>query len=377
MYTYTWYQWLSFFYIYSFFGWIFESAYVSVLKRRFVNRGFLRLPLLPLYGFGAVIILWVSLPFRGSLPLVFLSGAAAATALEYVTGYVMERLFRVKYWDYSNKRFQLDGYICLSSSVAWGFLTILLTEVIHQPVAGLVLRMDRLPLFLCLGIVSLLFAADAFESTREALALGRALESLAKLRAEIDDIEARLTALREEAAELRRELLQETEGRISDVMTGTRHRLSSFSETAGSRLTDEKKAAQDRLTAVREVTRTTLSGTREGLEARIAGIIENPPDGSLLSSSQRLIDELKERMNDALLRKSQLASAGRLRRFYRRGLLSGNPGATSRRFPDAFAELRRLIQSESRRTEDKKHSACLSDRKGSRERTDGKETQEN
>ena len=65
MYTYTWYQWLAFFYVYCFLGWIFESTYVSLKQKRLVNRGFLRLPMLPLYGSGAVMMLWVSLPVRG------------------------------------------------------------------------------------------------------------------------------------------------------------------------------------------------------------------------------------------------------------------------------------------------------------------------
>ena len=63
MYTYTWYQWLAFFYVYCFLGWIFESTYVSLKQKRLVNRGFLRLPMLPLYGSGAVMMLWVS-PYR-------------------------------------------------------------------------------------------------------------------------------------------------------------------------------------------------------------------------------------------------------------------------------------------------------------------------
>ena len=77
MYTYTWYQWLAFFYVYCFLGWIFESTYVSLKQKRLVNRGFLRLPMLPLYGSGAVMMLWVSLPVRDSLPLVYISGPAA------------------------------------------------------------------------------------------------------------------------------------------------------------------------------------------------------------------------------------------------------------------------------------------------------------
>ena len=78
-------------------------------------------------------MLWVSIPVRDSLPLVYLSGVIAATALEYVTGWCMERLFQMKYWDYSNQKFQLHGYICLGTSLSWGLLTIFLTEIIHEP----------------------------------------------------------------------------------------------------------------------------------------------------------------------------------------------------------------------------------------------------
>ena len=78
MHVYTWYQWLIFFYLYCFFGWIFESSYVSILKRRFVNRGFLRIPMLPLYGSGAVMMLVVSEPFQDSLLLTWVSGVIGA-----------------------------------------------------------------------------------------------------------------------------------------------------------------------------------------------------------------------------------------------------------------------------------------------------------
>ena len=98
MYEYTWYQWLTFFFIYCFFGWIFESTYVSAKTGHFVNRGFLRLPLLPLYGTGAVMMLWVSLPVKDNLFLVYLAGVIAATILEYVTGWGMEKLFKMKFF---------------------------------------------------------------------------------------------------------------------------------------------------------------------------------------------------------------------------------------------------------------------------------------
>ncbi len=113
---------------------------------------------------------------------MYISGVIAATALEYVTGYVMEQLFKVRYWDYSSQKFQVHGYICLSSSIAWGFLTILMTEIIHEPVAGVVLNFNQNILLFCVFIVTILFTADAYESVKEALALGKSLEAMTKLK---------------------------------------------------------------------------------------------------------------------------------------------------------------------------------------------------
>ena len=76
---YTWIQWLFFFFFYSFFGWCFESTYVSLHEKRFVNRGFIRGPFLPLYGTGALMMLIVSMPFQDNLILTYVAGCVGAT----------------------------------------------------------------------------------------------------------------------------------------------------------------------------------------------------------------------------------------------------------------------------------------------------------
>ena len=89
---YTIVQWICFFFIYGFLGWCYESAYVSIKHKQWVNRGFVRGPLLPLYGSGAILLLFVTIPFRESLFLMFVSGAIGATILEYVNG---EQTFKI------------------------------------------------------------------------------------------------------------------------------------------------------------------------------------------------------------------------------------------------------------------------------------------
>lgn len=94
MHVYTTGQWVLLFFFYCFCGWVWESCYVSICQSRWVNRGFLNGPLLPIYGFGAIIILFATLPVEDNLYLVWLFGMLAATALEYVTGAAMEALFK-------------------------------------------------------------------------------------------------------------------------------------------------------------------------------------------------------------------------------------------------------------------------------------------
>ena len=107
IFSYTTDPWLLFFFIYCFFGWIFESTYVSLCKHRFVNRGFMRGPFLPLYGSGAILMLFVSIPVENHLALVYLAGCIVLVtcSLEYLTSYVMEKLFKARYWDYSTQKF--------------------------------------------------------------------------------------------------------------------------------------------------------------------------------------------------------------------------------------------------------------------------------
>ena len=157
---YTWIQWLFFFFFYSFFGWCFESTYVSLHEKRFVNRGFIRGPFLPLYGTGALMMLIVSMPFQDNLILTYVAGCVGATVLEYITGVLMETLFKVRYWDYSHKKFNFQGQICLESSLAWGFLTILMTRMIHKPIEAFALWLPSSVLTGVTMVVTVIFAAD-------------------------------------------------------------------------------------------------------------------------------------------------------------------------------------------------------------------------
>ena len=125
--------------IYSFFGWVWETCYVSVKSGKFVNRGFINGPLCTIYGFGAVSVYVILRPFSDNLLYLYLGGAVVATALEYVTAVLMESIFHTSWWDYSDNKFNFQGRICLGASLGWGAFTVILFKVLHPLVESIVI----------------------------------------------------------------------------------------------------------------------------------------------------------------------------------------------------------------------------------------------
>ena len=115
------YTYLSCFFIYAFLGWCGEVVYAAAIEKRFVNRGFLNGPVCPIYGLGVVLIAFFMRPFQGSLAALMIGSMILGSALEWAAGYLLEKIFRQKWWDYSNEPHNLNGYICLRFSVLWGF----------------------------------------------------------------------------------------------------------------------------------------------------------------------------------------------------------------------------------------------------------------
>ncbi|MGI6008361.1 MAG: putative ABC transporter permease [Ruminococcus sp.] len=194
MYQYTAAQWMLCFYIYSFLGWCWESLYVSCLKKRWVNRGFMRGPFLPIYGSGALIMLIVSEPFKNNILLTYIAGMIGATLLELVTGAAMEALFRVRYWDYSRKKFNFKGYICLSSSLAWGAFTVLMNLFLHKPVNALLRWMPPSVAVGCVAAVTVVGGTDFVLSFIGALNLRNMLGRIERLKEEVAVLQHRLDA---------------------------------------------------------------------------------------------------------------------------------------------------------------------------------------
>lgn len=122
---------LLYFIIYSFLGWVSECIYCSIPAKHWMNRGFLRGPYCPIYGFGALFVIWLLTPLLAKPMLVFLCGVIVTSLLEYITGYLLEMLFHTKWWDYSKRIGNINGRVCLLNSALFGLLSLAVMYFVH------------------------------------------------------------------------------------------------------------------------------------------------------------------------------------------------------------------------------------------------------
>ena len=132
-----------YFLFYSFLGWLMETCYCSLHERRLVPRGFLYGPICPIYGCGVLLMILFFTPLKGNLLLFYVVAVIVMTSWEYFVAWLLEVTTHVKYWDYSNSRFNLKGRVCLWVALVWGVLSYVVIFWIHPAVERLYLRIPR------------------------------------------------------------------------------------------------------------------------------------------------------------------------------------------------------------------------------------------
>ncbi len=117
--------------IYSFLGWVMEVIVVMPKEKKFVNRGFLIGPWCPIYGTGVVLMTLLLTKYENDVIALFIMATLICSILEYITSYVLEKVFKARWWDYSHKKFNIEGRICLQNAAAFGILGLLVIKVIN------------------------------------------------------------------------------------------------------------------------------------------------------------------------------------------------------------------------------------------------------
>ena len=202
-----------YFILYSFLGWVMETCYCSIMERRLVPRGFLYGPICPIYGGGVTLMILFFTPLKKNLVLFYVVAVVVMTSWEYFVGWVLEVTTHVKYWDYSQYRFNLKGRVCLWVALTWGVLSYIVIFFIHPPIQELVVNLPVWLEFMLCGAFLALLAVDATLTIRNLVLVAMHVETVTQLgqelqlqlalgRAELGDkLEDSAAALRERYSE--------------------------------------------------------------------------------------------------------------------------------------------------------------------------------
>ncbi len=187
------YYMTAFFLMYSFLGWVVEVVYHAVSMGIIVNRGFLNGPVCPIYGFGMLAILLLLDPFMSNSFLIFLGGMAVTTLIELVGGFLLNKIFHMRWWDYSKEPFNFGGYICLKFSIFWGLGTVFILKIVHPFIRLNVHIFDCMPGYVLTVLLYAVFLADCVITVLTITKLNRDLEGLNRLGEEMRRISDGLT----------------------------------------------------------------------------------------------------------------------------------------------------------------------------------------
>lgn len=174
-----------YFILYSFLGWVMETCYCSIMERRLVPRGFLYGPICPIYGGGVTLMILFFTPLKKNLVLFYIVAVVVMTSWEYFVGWLLETTTHVKYWDYSQYRFNLQGRVCLWVALTWGVLSYVVIFFIHPPIQA---KVESLPIwleFMLCGAFLALLSVDATLTIRNLVLVAMHVESVTQLGQEL------------------------------------------------------------------------------------------------------------------------------------------------------------------------------------------------
>lgn len=182
------YYLILYFFVYGFLGWCTEVAFAACKERKFVNRGFLNGPICPIYGIGVGIVVQFLMPYKDNFILLYVTSVVLVTALEWVTGFILEKVFHNKWWDYSKMPLNLNGYVCLLFSLIWGVACVAIVELIHPVIHKLLSWFPKpigIGLIVVLGIAVLV---DLYVTVSTILKMNKHLEKMKEIAADLHRI---------------------------------------------------------------------------------------------------------------------------------------------------------------------------------------------
>ncbi len=321
----TYYEIAGYFIIYSFIGWCIEVVYHALRFGRVCNRGFLNGPVCPVYGFGVILVFGavslLALLFSDTgnvmsipLPILYLAGMILTTFTEFMGGFLLDKFFHARWWDYRNQKFNLGGYICLRFSLIWGVGIVLIVRYLHP-----ILIRDSIALipekygWWILLLMYLLYILDIVVSALTMIKLNEKLAELEELRRSMRVVSNTLSYVLAEGTFVTDDLVRK-EGRVYDEATeaDSIHTLETKAEFEAKReawqtsVNEKREALQTSVNEKKEAWQTSVNEKREALQTSV-----NEKKEALQTSVHEKREALQNKVDGTLEAAAEKAAAAK------------------------------------------------------------------
>lgn len=284
-------QMFLYFVWYSFLGWCMESTYCSIMEKHLINRGFLHLPLCPIYGAGVLIMVNFFTPFTGNPLLFYVMATVVMSAWEYFVGWLLEVTTHMKYWDYSHRRFNLKGRICLGNCLWWGVASYFVIYWIHPATIRLLGTLPVLARQITAYVLAAAVIADTVITIRDLALISKALAKAEEARVQLElgkkelqeQLDARKDALAQSLEAKKENLRQSLEAKKDDLQESLENRA----ERAKARLAALEERRSQMLAAADKHSRRFVRHYRTLSSRRYSG--------TLAELRRRAAERIKER----------------------------------------------------------------------------------
>lgn len=194
------------YFFFSIIGWCIETTYCSLAAHKFINRGFLTGPLCPIYGAGGLIFSVALSRFADHWIVVLLLGVVLADIVEYLTSFIMEKLFHARWWDYSHEFMNIKGRICLKHTFYWGIASLAYIYIAQYYYLWLYLKIPQTVRYILLGVIFVIFILDLINAARNAMGVKSYMGKITSVSAALAELKNKFTGDKERLFGLAKQL---------------------------------------------------------------------------------------------------------------------------------------------------------------------------
>ena len=274
------------FFIYSFLGWCVEVAFVAVTAGKVTNRGFLNGPVCPIYGCGMIGVLLALLPVEKNIWLLFLGGMVICSAVELFGGWILDKIFHMRWWDYSDEKFNIGGYVCLAFSFMWGMAVVFAVKFVHHPIMAVVKKIPFQIQVIIVVVCGVVFVVDMIVTLKNLIGINKSLGQLYKLAESLHTVGDQLKDVVGNSAITVAEKAEEGMEILDEKTADSRERIAGVREESAERIAKQLKELEEKRDAI-----------MESLQKNVKHRLNTPPTLNKSGKSINIVEYIKDYKN--------------------------------------------------------------------------------